>query len=527
VLVSEWSGDELEKAGYLKEDILVIDQLDKYADIIDTVKEESNIDLNIYDVPLNDTKVLRYFQKGYTADIFQFGTALFTDYLKQLIPDSIEELIDAVALLRPGAMEVNSHNEYTLRKFGDRDITYKFGTDKITQGTKGLIITQEQVMQLCSSLGGFTLAEADDVRKAISKKQSDLMQQQKVKFLEGAIKNGCPKEEAIDIWHDIEVHGSYSFNLSHSVSYTNVSNVGMYFKVYHPLAFWKASFSHDTKNEHTAKYISEINKIGTIQIMPPDINISENATLTDFKTNTVYWALGNVKGLGDVANEQIMSDKEKNGEIFSLEEFIDRHTLKGSKVNKTHYENLIMSGAFDKIENIEIKKDRLSLIEQFRKIKSVKIKDVDNDIIRDNKEKLTYNWWWNLQQKRLSGLAFFDYNTLYNNYFENQLKYPYVDYVLFNEEKSSKDKLKACIAGYVVEVDVRNSAKGNFARIVLENNYDFYTVTVWAEQYEHFEDILLEAKDNLMLINGNVAYDNYRKANTLQTNDDSTIIILS
>ena len=176
---------------------MVIDQLGKYSEIFEIIEREYGEKIDMYNMNLEDEKVFDYFKKGYCQDIFQFGTSAFISYMKKLQPDDIHELIDAVALIRPGAMEVNSHNEYVLRKFGEREITYKYGTEEITKKTKGLLITQEQIILLCQSLGGFTLAEADDVRKAIGKKQHDLMQLQKVKFLNGAIKNGCPQEDAI------------------------------------------------------------------------------------------------------------------------------------------------------------------------------------------------------------------------------------------------------------------------------------------------------------------------------------------
>jgi len=519
ILVSEWSGKDLEKFGGLKEDILVIDQLDKYADIFKILKEKFDVDVDMYSLPLDDEKVLDYFRKGYCQDVFQFGTSTFIGYLQKMQPDNFDELVDAVALIRPGAMEVNSHNEYILRKFGERETEYKFGTEKITKKTKGLLITQEQVMLLCQSLGGFTMAEADDVRKAIGSKNLDLMEQQKVKFIKGALKNGCPEDDANDIWHDIEVHGSYSFNLSHSVSYTHVSWVGMYLKVYYPIVFWSVAIDHDKKGEETPNYISEINKTGVIKIMPPDINSSYTSVYTNFDKKIIYWALSAIKNCGETSTNQIIEEREKNGQFFSLEEFIERHIMKGSKVNKRVLENLILSGAFDEIEDITNPVERLRLINQYRKRLKGK-QDEEKDIFA-NEPNLNQNWWWTLRQKQLSGVAFFDYEELCNKNMDTE----YIGTDEFFKDSSLKSKCS--IGGYVTEVVIRESKKGKFAKLTLESNYVFTNVLLWSEQFDKFEKIIESCEKSIVLVSGTISYDNRNKTNQLQSNEYTEFLVLN
>ena len=523
-LVSEWEGKELEKWGALKEDVLVISQLDKYSDILKSIKENEGIDIDIYNIPLDEPEIFEFFKNGYTQDIFQFGTPSFIAYLKELKPDDIHELIHAVALIRPGAMEVNSHNEYLMRKFGQREITYKYGTEEATRITKGLMIMQEQVMQICQSLGGFFMEEADDVRSAIGKKNLELMAEQKQKFLNGAIKNGCPKDEANEIWHDIEVHGSYSFNLSHSVGYTNVSYVGMYLKVHYPIHFWTVAFKYSSEDD-VPNYISEINKTGSIKILPPEINKSDTSAKTDFKKNSIFWALSSIKQVGETATDQIMKDREDNGEYFSFSEFVDRHSYKGSKVNKRTIENMVLSGCFDLIESIEVAKDRINLINQYRTQIKQKI-DTEKDIFEGN-SKIGLNWWWILQQKKLSGIGFFDYEELVNTYSKTLLDYEYIDPVEFNRESSSRNKLNVTVSGYILEFEERESKKGKFAKLKIENNYQFINVLVWPDQYEQFEEFLQECSKKLIIINGKINYDGYKKANVLQSNEETEIILLS
>ncbi len=512
-LVSEWSGKDLESFGLLKMDVLVIDQLDKYFDILQLIKNQYGEDIDIYNLDHNDKKVLSYFKKGYCQDIFQFGTSSFIGYLKKLKPDNFEELVDAVALLRPGAMEVNSHNEYIDRKFGKKEIEYKFGTEKVTKKTKGLLITQEQIMLLCQELGGYSLAEADDVRKAIGKKDVVLMEKQKVKFIDGAIKNGCPKDEAEDIWKDIEVHGHYSFNLSHSESYTNVSWVGMFFKVNYPLVFWSVALNKDKDGKNVHNYINEINKTGDIKIMPPDINKSFTSVYTDFSKNTIYWALSSIKQVGETSTDQIIEERNKNGQYFSLDEFLERHTFKGSKVNKRVIENIILSGAFDDIEAVQFPSDRLGLITQYRKRNKVK-QDEEKDVL--SSPNTNKSWWWNYQQKLLSGIAFFDYEELCV-----EVNKPYFDPDTFNDEDSLKSN--CVIAGYVVECSIKESKKGRMARIILENNYSMMNVLVWAEQFDRYQEQIESCEKTIMIISGVIQFDGRNNCNVLQTTGDTYI----
>lgn len=524
ILVSEWEGKELEIFGALKEDILVIEQLTKYRTIIDLLKENLNIDIDIYNIPLDDKKVYDFFKRGLTSDIFQFGTSTFKKYLQELKPDNINELVHAVALCRPGAMNVNTHNEYVLRKHVKRAVTYKYGTEDVTADTLGLLVMQEQIILLCQSLGGFTLAEGDLIRKGIGKKQQSIIDEYKPKFIQGAVKNGCPESEALEIWHEIEVHGSYSFNASHSVNYTHVSHVGMYFKIKYPLAFWTAAFKHDSSGANAPEYISEIHKTGDIIVMPPSINISDTNTKTDFTKNTIYWALSSIKQVGETSTNQIMQDRESNGQYFSFEEFLDRNLFKDSKVNKRTVENLVLCGVFDELDNIKQPKNRIQLIEFYRD--KYKVKVDESDLFNVNRGKLDCNWWWILQQKQLSGIAFFDFELLYKTYLSKNINgYEYCDYVTFCEEKTAKDKKKAIIGGYIHSFEVKGTSKGDVARIILDNNYDFMDVTIWSEQFDDLKETLgIDPVGKLMLISGNVV--SYRGKAGLNTNTDTQMVIL-
>jgi DNA polymerase-3 subunit alpha len=522
MLVSEWEGYDLEAVGFLKQDILGIKQLDKIKGIVNYIKENTGNEIDIYNLPLDDKKVYKYLSNGWNKDVFQFGTSGLSQYCTQLKPENINDLIAAVALYRPGTMGNNFHNEYILRKEGKRAVDYFYGTEDILKDTYGLMCYQEDTMLICQKLGNFNLAETDLIRKYLGKKDKEKLPTFKKRFVDGAISNGCPEKEAVDIWDAMEKFAGYGFNKSHAAAYAITGYISQWLKVNYPIEFWTVALSF-ASDDDVAGYISEIHKTGDIVIMPPSINISDTNTKTDFAKNTIYWALSSIKQVGETSTNQIMQDRESNGQYFLFEEFLDRNLFKSSKVNKRTVENLVICGVFDELDNIKQPKDRIQLIEFYRD--KYKVKADESDLFNVNRNKLDCNWWWILQQKQLSGIAFFDFPLLYKTYISSKTTYEYCDYIEFCEDKSAKDRKKACIAGYIHSCEIKSTSKGDIARIVLDNNYDFMDVTVWSEQYEDIKDGLgYEPEGKLMLITGNVVQ--YRGKAGLNTNNDTQIVIL-
>ena len=270
---------------------------------------------------------------------------------------------------------------------------------------------------------------------------------------------------------------------------------------------------------------------GEIKIHPVDINKSDINIVSDYRTNSMYWAFNAVKQCGERAQEHISEEKKKNGPFFSLEEFIDRCVIKGSPVNKSVIENLIFAGAFDELENIQEPKDRLALIEMYRENKRVKIledKDLLTNIMKVRKER--NNWWWLLQQKRTSGFAFFDYYDLVNEYhmpkLDDETEFQDVSQIKFWDINSKKTR-RAVIGGYVIEIIERKSKKGIFATIVLESNYEFINVTIFPELFEEYGEFLRGSKKNILLVNGVIVWDKFRGEYILQANVNSLFTVLT
>lgn len=526
--ISEWEGGELDSAGFLKEDILGILQLTKFSDILKLIKEHRGEEVDIYNVPLNDRTVFKYFQKGWNGDVFHFGAKGLTGYCKLLKPDNIDELINCIGLFRPGVMESGFHNKYVARKFGQEETETRIGEEDILKKTQGIMIWQEQTMQLFSKLGGFDMVTADTCRRAIGKKQLEKIVPFKKDFKENYEKEyGVDEKYAEEAWQEIENMASYQFNKSHAAAYATTGYTCQWLKVHYPLEYWAVAFSY-ADDEDYPLYLHEINESGEIKMLPPDINNSGMTIVADKGDNGLLWSLASIKQVGEKAQQQIMEDREKFGQYFSLSDFLERLVVKGSAVNKSVVENLILSGAFDSIENITEPKDRLKLIDQYRIDKGVKV-DRAKDIFHLNETKTSYNWWYLLKQKRLCGFAFFDYKELYENYFKEQLDNPYFNYIAVEDidEEDCMNHEKVVVGGYVYSKEIKSGKKGEYCILVLEQNYQFITVMFWSEEYESFEHILGECDKQILFMNGVGNWDERNSMPIIYATEATEVLVLT
>ncbi len=518
LIVSEWEGYDLEKAGYLKLDILSVNQLDKYQFIVDLIKKNRNINIDIYNLPLDIPQVYESIKSGYCGDIFQFGTRSLEHYCKELKPSNIYELIDAVALYRPGAIEVNAHNEYIFRKEGKREVKYLWGTEKILKYTYGLIVFQEQVMKIVSELANFSLLESDDIRRAVGKKKFEVIEKYKDIFINRVIEKGCPEDEAKKIWHELEVHSSYSFNKSHAASYTELSYVGLYLKYYYPVEFWTAAFQFDKANEKQAnipRYISEIRATDSyISISAPDVNESGKTFSSNHEKGELYWSLERIKQVGEKALENIIEEREKNGKFFDLEDFLDR--VNKRIINKAVVENLILAGCFDKLENLTAEIDRISLINRYYKYRGER-KNEDIASLVGNK-----NYWWQLKQKEVSGYGEINYKSMMSDKSDLDSS-KFLDLYKLNETAINKSFI---VAGIVKSFVVKSSKKGEYCRVIIDSNNEEVEVLLWSYTFKTIDKKQLKEK-SIIMMDGKVVIDNYKKEKAIHSRIDSQIFFVN
>jgi len=346
-LVTQWNKDEVEKAGLVKFDFLGL----KTLTVIDTAVRLVNRDrpeedrLDISRIPLDDARVYKMLAAGETDGVFQMEGSGFTEMLKRLKPDRFHDLIAAVALYRPGPMESGMMDDYINRKHGRARITFPHPScEPILRETYGVVVYQEQVMRIAVDLCGYTMGQADLLRKAMGKKKPEEMAKQRESFVGGAVeKSGMDPGAASHLFDQIEKFAGYSFNKSHSAAYALLAYQTAYLKARHPVEFLAALLTCDRANtDKVSHYIAVARNLG-IQVLPPDVNESE----TDFSvvSGGIRFGLAAVRNVGETAVSAILEERARGGAFRDLFDFCDRVDLR--KVNRRVVESLVKCGAFD------------------------------------------------------------------------------------------------------------------------------------------------------------------------------------
>lgn len=515
VLVSEWEGGYLEDAGFLKEDILGIKQLDKFRGVFDKVKKNKGIDLSFESMDLEDLDMYDLFQKGHSSDVFHFGSRGLTGYSQEVLPTNINEMIDMISLYRPGAMESHAHTDYVKFKFGVKEPEFDYMLEEVTRETYGLYIYQEQVMKAVQVLGGFDLVVADDIRKAMGKKKMKLIREYQSKFVEGAKDRGCSESDAIVIWNKLEAFAGYGFNKSHAAAYSITGCMSQWLKVKHPLEFWTTAFEWASKDD-IQRYVSELSKLNNgVSIMPPCVNKSSTEFISDPNSNEIYWAINKISFVGMAATEAIVGERQKNGDYSSLKNFLGRVAKRA--VNKRVMENLILGGCFDKVCKVKAIVDRRSVLYEYYEIEGIK-----EDHRVDIPEEAKFDWYWVLMQKKVSQFGHFDFNTMViRSKLSNLVSYyDHPDKMLL-EKSLDKTFVQA---GVIKDLVLRKTKKKDeFASILLECNDEEIYVLIWPKQWAKFKSVIEDSRFGVLIISGTVKFDGFKKVNVLQTNNATKV----
>lgn len=538
LLVSEFDGYSVDDIGLLKEDVLATKELAKLGAIIHIVNETYGKDYTIESITQNelkDEKTYNLLTKGYTQNIFQFASPGITRFIQDVQPDNIEDLIAINALFRPATLDIGATDDYIRYKHGEVAPVYDFGTYEATKNTYGIMVYQEQFMSVAHSLAGFDLGKTDFLRKAIGKKKADLMESLKIDFINGAISNGCPDYEAETIWHKIEMAGKYSLNRSHAAAYALTAYAGAWLKANYPTAFYTVALQWADDKE-IAPIMSEMEQCSTAKIVPPDVNVSGIKFFTDYGTDEIFWSLSRIKMLGGKSVEYIIAEREKNGHFTSIENFIHRifrYKLKKYQywddpdneqeatrvpVNALHVRNLIMTGCFDRIENVKAVVERHSLLE--RAAKELGFKLSDTDFPADLTDK---HYFWQMQQVSLSGIGSVDYRRIYDNSDAKNLIRGKASYMSLRDALSPDNEGKRiAVCATVAELseisykDKTTGEKKKFCKMKLQQNNDLMELVIWNDFYASHKNEISNLKDKMIIITCIVRYSEYAGANSLQ-----------
>jgi len=344
-IVTQWSMKDIERVGLLKMDFLGLSTLTLIDDCVKEIKRTTGEEIDIDRISLDDAKAFQIFHEGQTYGIFQFESSGMREILRKAKPQSLEDLSALNALYRPGPLRGGMVDDYIARKQGKTEIKYELPhLEPILRETYGVIAYQEQVMRIARELGGFTLGQADLLRKAMGKKKADVMQAQRAKFVGGAVANGIPHKKADQIFDLMENFAGYGFVKAHSTAYALLAYQTAYLKANYPWHFAAALLTIEAQNtDKLALYLSECRERG-IPVLPPDINASQ-LRFTVEPGLGVRFGLTAIKNVGEGAIESLLDVRGKHGRIASLTALCEDLDLR--LVNKRVFESLVKAGAFD------------------------------------------------------------------------------------------------------------------------------------------------------------------------------------
>ncbi|HDL50541.1 MAG TPA: DNA polymerase III subunit alpha [Firmicutes bacterium] len=356
-VTTQYDKDVLEEMGLLKMDFLGLRTLTVIENALTLINREREENFEIEKIPLDDEKTFSLLREGKTIGVFQLESPGMRRVLTGVKPNTMEDIIAVLSLYRPGTIKSGQVDEFIKRKHGVIDYTSIHPLlDEILKPTYGIIVYQEQVMQVAQKLAGYTLAEADLLRKAMGKKKKDIMAKLRDDFINRCINNGIEKEIAERVFNTIEKFAEYGFNKSHSTAYATISYQTAYLKAHYPKEFFTALLTSVSGNEDREEvYIKEAESMG-IKILPPDINKSD--IYFKIEGDAIRFGFSAIKNVGENAAKIIVEEREK-GEYRSFYDFLTR--CKSGKINKKVIESLIKAGAFDSLNP-----DRALLLEELK-----------------------------------------------------------------------------------------------------------------------------------------------------------------
>ncbi|AWH90540.1 DNA polymerase III subunit alpha [Buchnera aphidicola (Melanaphis sacchari)] len=534
--VTQFDKNDVEYVGLLKFDFLGLRTLTTINCAMDMINKniallnKKKIDIN--SISLNDKKCFSLLQKCETISIFQLESYGMQDLIKRLQPDCFEDIIALLALFRPGPLQSGMVDNFINRKHGYEEISYPDRTwqhislKPILESTYGIILYQEQVMQIAQVLAGFSLGKADLLRRAISKKNLKDMSEQRIIFINGAKKNKINLNLAEKIFDLLEKFAGYGFNKSHSVAYALISYHTLWLKTYYPSEFMASTMTSEIDNtEKIVILVREVFRM-KIKILPPNINLSKYEFCVDNKKNIIY-GLGAIKGIGENSVRDIVSEREKNGCFSDLFDLCMR--VDSNKITRRILEKLIMSGSFDCIDSnrgylLSLIDDAIKASKEHNRIQMLQQQSLFGEFKDElkvlNKNNTLSNNISFLDKNRLNDeyqvLGFYLTGHPINNYL-SELNY-YKKYFSSLQIKYFKENAKKIFFGIVVSLKIKKTKKNDrVAIIILDNPFNRLEVIIFEKQLNIFESVIKINK--ILIIKGALKTDFSNKHNRLIAHD--------
>ena len=504
-VATQFDMGDVESAGLVKFDFLGLKTLTVINWTLKRINEKNEVILDINDLPLNDKKTFELLQRGDTTGVFQLESRGMKEYLKQLEPNEFEDIVSMNALYRPGALGMNMVDSYIDRKHGREDVTYGHDSVKnILHRTHGVIVYQEQVMQIAQDLSGFTLGQADILRRAMGKKKKDEMEKMRKDFIEGAVEKEVNRSYAENLFDQIEQFAGYGFNRSHSVGYALIAYQTAWLKAHYPSEFMSSLLSSELDTtDRIQMYVDDCRSMG-LTVKKPDIN-SSSYLFVNLDSKTILYGLGAIKGVGEsLVNSIVLARENKLFESFY--DFCLR--IGSSRLNKRILTTLIGSGAMDSLGTRNVLynmiEPTLKKVEQSLERSESKIKDffeeekenleiIDNNFEENTFDELAHEW---------SALGFYLESKPLENKTEEVRKM--CGFLISELEEASH---KQRVAGTLVHLNVRQGRHGRYAFATIDDSSGRLEVSIWSEAFDNYRNAL--RKGQIVVVEGLVEKDNY------------------
>jgi DNA polymerase-3 subunit alpha len=529
VIATAYDMSSIEKLGLVKMDFLGLRTLSVIDDTVKLIKKINNIDLDIYNLNLEDKKVYELLSNGQTVGVFQLESKGMQRLLKELKSSNIYEIISAIALYRPGPLESGLVKQFIQSKHDKSKIQYLHpDLEEILKETYGVIVYQEQIMQIAVKFANFNLAQADDLRKAMGKKKPEIMEKYKEIFIQGCIKNGYDEQLAKTLFDIIEKFAGYGFNKSHSAAYGLITYITAYLKAHYPHEFLASLLKSVENNPDKLKvFLNEAIELN-IKVLTPDINKSEENFSVEIQNNEKYirYGLLGIKGLGQAAINEIISKRSKKP-FEDIYDFILR--VNTQVINKKSLEVLILSGCFDSLHpnRLELYKN-IDTILNLAKSKSNTLFSITNKASNNkiSKELTSLDQSNKTEQDKLLeilkleketlGIYLSDHpvNIIKKN---NNINLPLIDQIKKNYIETSEKQIlnnEVSIIGVINDIKESYTKKGKMVSFILDDPSDYIETIVYPYVYQNFKNYIKE--NEIVIVKGKIEVD---KSNEEQNED--------
>jgi DNA polymerase-3 subunit alpha len=498
-IVTQFDMESVEKIGLIKFDFLGLKTLTLIHDCIKLIETSRGVRVDLNNLPLDDKKTYRLLCSGNTTGVFQLESAGIREMTVKIRPNCFEDLVAVLALFRPGPLDSGMAEEYIKRKHGKEQIRYLHPLlEPVLKDTYGVIVYQEQVMQIAQRLAGYSMGEADILRRAMGKKDPEEMASQRERFVEGARKNKIDRRKAGEIFDQMETFARYGFNKSHSAAYALISYQTAYLKAHYPVEFMAALLSSEMGDtDKVIKNLAECRERG-IEVFPPDINESRS----DFTVvgDKIRFGLAAVKNVGEKAVENILMSREQQEAFSSIYDFCRRVDL--TAINRRVVESLIKCGAFDstrtsRAQMIAVLDEAFKAGQSYQRGHQSTQIDIFASLTGGNGGERNNDTYPEVEEWSVHQLLAFEKETLGFyitghplDKYEETIKQLTNGSVVDLRERSSNGEVK--IVGVVTALRLRNTKKGErYASFQLEDRSGFIEVIAWPDIYRRCMDTLV------------------------------------